>query len=256
MIITLLSNFKEDERLSMDNYRDLLCNNFRNNKKFKIKKFIPTKSNLFSSMRYSRYIEYPKIIKKIDSNLFHVVEDGYAHLIRSLDPKKSIISVFDLMPLIFWKKKFYMTKPPLFYLYSLSYLKFYKTIIACSENTKKDLINLCSIKEERIKKATKVLDDVGLLNRITHKPNELSGGQRQRVAIARALVNNPSIILADEPTANLDSHTGSALLDMMKELNEKKNITFVFSTHDQMIMDRAKRLVILKDGRINRDEVR
>jgi glycosyltransferase involved in cell wall biosynthesis len=152
MIVTFLSNFKEDKRLSMDNYRDLLCNNFRNNKKFKIKKFIPTKSNLFSSMRYSRYIEYPKIIKKIDSNLFHVVEDGYAHLIRSLEPKKSIISVFDLMPLIFWKRSFYMTKPPLFYLYSLNYLKFYKTIIACSENTKKDLINLCSIKEERIKK--------------------------------------------------------------------------------------------------------
>jgi glycosyltransferase involved in cell wall biosynthesis len=152
MIITLLSNFKEDERLSMDNYRDLLFNNFVNNKKFIIKKFIPCKSNLFNSIRYSRYIEYPRVIKKIHSNTFHIVEDGYAHLIKSLDPKKTVISIFDLIPLVFWKKNFYLTRPPLFYLYSLSYLKFFKTIIVCSENTKKDLVNLCNIKEEIIKK--------------------------------------------------------------------------------------------------------
>ena len=106
MIITLLSNFKEDARLSMDNYRDLLFNNYLNNNKFDIKKFIPAKSNFLNSIRYSRYIEYPEIIKKINSNIFHIVEDGYAHLIKSLDSRKAIISVFDLIPLVFWKKKF------------------------------------------------------------------------------------------------------------------------------------------------------
>ena len=97
----------------------------------------------------------------------------------------------------------------------------------------------------------------GFLFLLTTRPQQhRAGGQQQRVAVARAMVSRPDIILADEPTANLDSHTGSALLDMMKELNEKKNITFVFSTHDQMIMDRARRLVILKDGRIDREELR
>jgi glycosyltransferase involved in cell wall biosynthesis len=84
--------------------------------------------------------------------VFHIIEDGYAHLIRSLDPKKAIITIHDLIPLVFWKKNFYLTKPPLFYLYSLNYLKFFKTIIVVSDNTKKDLINLCGIKEESIKK--------------------------------------------------------------------------------------------------------
>ena len=145
MIITLLGNFKEDKRLSMDNYRDSLFSNFSSNKKFTIKKFIPKISNFFNSIRYSRYIEYPGVAKKIHSNVFHIIEDGYAHLIRSLDPKKSIITVHDLIPLVFWKKNFYLTKPPLFYLYSLSYLKFFKTIIVVSDNTKKDLINLIKI---------------------------------------------------------------------------------------------------------------
>ncbi len=110
--------------------------------------------------------------------------------------------------------------------------------------------------EERRERVYSILKDVGLSGRENRRPSELSGGQQQRVAVARAMVSRPDIILADEPTANLDSHTGSALLDMMKELNEKKNITFVFSTHDQMIMDRARRLVILKDGRIDREEIR
>jgi glycosyltransferase involved in cell wall biosynthesis len=151
MIITLLSNFKEDNRFSMDNYRNLLFDHFSSNKKFNINKFIPKKSNIFKSIRYARYIEYPKAVKKIHSDLFHVIEDGYAHLINSLNVNKTIISIFDLIPLVFWKKNFFLNKPPLFYLYSLSYLKHYKTIIVCSENTKKDLINLCNVKEERIK---------------------------------------------------------------------------------------------------------
>ncbi len=109
------------------------------------------------------------------------------------------------------------------------------------------------IRKERV---MAILKEVGLEGKENRRPAELSGGQQQRVAVARAMVSNPAIILADEPTANLDSNTGSALLDMMKELNEKKKITFVFSTHDQMIMDRAKRLVILKDGKLFKDEVR
>lgn len=110
--------------------------------------------------------------------------------------------------------------------------------------------------EERRERVYTMLKEVGLEGREHRRPAELSGGQQQRVAVARAMVSRPDIILADEPTANLDSHTGSALLDMMKELNEKKKITFVFSTHDHMIMERARRLVILKDGKVDQDEVR
>ncbi len=110
--------------------------------------------------------------------------------------------------------------------------------------------------QERRDRVFAMLKEVGLEGREHRRPAELSGGQQQRVAVARAMVSRPDIILADEPTANLDSHTGAALLDMMKELNEKNKITFVFSTHDHMIMERAKRLVILKDGKVDRDEVR
>jgi putative ABC transport system ATP-binding protein len=85
---------------------------------------------------------------------------------------------------------------------------------------------------------------------LKRRPNELSGGQQQRVAVARALVSRPKLILADEPTANLDSKTGSTLLDKMKEMNEKKGVTFLFSTHDPMVMDRADRLLILRDGQV------
>jgi putative ABC transport system ATP-binding protein len=82
----------------------------------------------------------------------------------------------------------------------------------------------------------------------------MSGGQQQRVAVARAIVNNPSVVLADEPTANLDSKTGSKLLDLMEKMNKEKNITFIFSSHDKQVIDRAKRLVILKDGMIEKDD--
>lgn len=110
--------------------------------------------------------------------------------------------------------------------------------------------------EERRDRVFSMLKEVGLEGKEHRRPTELSGGQQQRVAVARAMVSRPDIILADEPTANLDSHTGSALLDMMKELNERKKITFVFSTHDHMIMSRAKRLVFLKDGKIDHEEIR
>lgn len=110
--------------------------------------------------------------------------------------------------------------------------------------------------EERRSRVSDILKEVGMEGMEDRKPGQLSGGQQQRVAVARAMVSKPDIILADEPTANLDSSTGAALLDMMRELNERRGMTFVFSTHDSMIMERAKRLVLLKDGSIDRDEKR
>jgi putative ABC transport system ATP-binding protein len=103
------------------------------------------------------------------------------------------------------------------------------------------------------KRAEKLLDNVGLTEHIKHRPAELSGGQRQRVAIARALVTNPDIVLADEPTANLDSVTGEAILDAMRELNKKEQTTFIFSTHDANVLKYAKDVVKIRDGLIVKD---
>ncbi len=111
-------------------------------------------------------------------------------------------------------------------------------------------------KLERHQRVVDILEVVGLAGYIDRKPPQLSGGQQQRVAIARAMVSQPTIILADEPTANLDSKTGSELLDMMYQLNKRTGMTFVFSTHDQTVMDRAQRLIALKDGLIDNDNVR
>lgn len=94
----------------------------------------------------------------------------------------------------------------------------------------------------------KLIEEVGLKNYINHKPAELSGGQRQRVAIARALVTSPSIVFADEPTANLDSVTSESILELMSELNKKEKTTFIFSTHDPDVLKYAKRIVKIKDG--------
>jgi len=109
---------------------------------------------------------------------------------------------------------------------------------------------------ERKKRVDMLMHAVGLDGLGDRRPTELSGGQQQRVAVARAMVSKPSIILADEPTANLDSKTGADLLDMMKDLNEKQNMTFVFSTHDPKIMERAKRIIRLVDGCVVDDERR
>ena len=95
---------------------------------------------------------------------------------------------------------------------------------------------------------------VGLAGLETRFPSQLSGGQQQRVAVARAMITNPDIVLADEPTANLDSTAGSALIDLMHQLNQTTGRTFVFSTHDKMIMERAQRLILLKDGQIDQDQ--
>jgi len=108
--------------------------------------------------------------------------------------------------------------------------------------------------EERKKRLATIFEQVGLTGMEHRRPSELSGGQQQRVAVARAVAARPALVLADEPTANLDSETGTALLDMMRELNEEKGITFIFSTHDQRVMDRAKRLIVLRDGKIETDD--
>jgi putative ABC transport system ATP-binding protein len=109
---------------------------------------------------------------------------------------------------------------------------------------------------ERRKRAKAILDDVGLEGKYNRRPAELSGGQQQRVAVARSIVSNPSIVLADEPTANLDSKTGKGLLEMMKEMNEKRKVTFIFSTHDHMVMDYARRLIHIRDGLVVDDQVK
>ena len=109
---------------------------------------------------------------------------------------------------------------------------------------------------ERQKRAKKILDEVGLESMYDRRPAELSGGQQQRVAVARAIVSNPSIVLADEPTANLDSVTGMGLLEIMKQMNENKKVTFIFSTHDDMVMEYALRIVYLRDGLIADDQVK
>jgi putative ABC transport system ATP-binding protein len=103
---------------------------------------------------------------------------------------------------------------------------------------------------KRHPKARQVLDDVGLEGKYHRRPMELSGGQQQRVAVARAIVSDPAIVLADEPTANLDSKTGESLLELMLRMNRERQVTFIFSTHDEMVMAYARRLITLKDGQI------
>jgi putative ABC transport system ATP-binding protein len=109
---------------------------------------------------------------------------------------------------------------------------------------------------DRRQRAKTILDDVGLEDKYDRRPAELSGGQQQRVAVARAIVSSPSIVLADEPTANLDSKSGQDLLELMQEMNEKKKVTFIFSTHDHMVMDYARRLVKIRDGRVVDDQIK
>jgi len=113
-----------------------------------------------------------------------------------------------------------------------------------------------SDREERQTRVDTMLSEVGLAAMADRRPTELSGGQQQRVAIARALVKSPTLVLADEPTANLDSATASEIVDLMQSMNEKHGTTFIFSTHDPMVMERATRLVQLRDGLVESDERR
>ena len=108
-------------------------------------------------------------------------------------------------------------------------------------------------KSEREKRILTLLKEVGLEDKINSKPGELSGGQQQRVAVARALASKPKIILADEPTANLDSKSAANLLDIMAKLNQEERITFLFSTHDQRVIKKARRVITLVDGKIDSD---
>jgi putative ABC transport system ATP-binding protein len=107
---------------------------------------------------------------------------------------------------------------------------------------------------ERRRRVETLLEEVGLAGLSDRRPSELSGGQQQRVAVARALVKEPTLVLADEPTANLDSATALEVISLMKELNGRRGTTFIFSTHDRLVMDHARRLVRLRDGRIESDE--
>jgi putative ABC transport system ATP-binding protein len=118
-------------------------------------------------------------------------------------------------------------------------------------------LSLLGVPKKEIKERTaKVLKDVGLEGYAKRRPKEMSGGQQQRVAIARALVKKPALILADEPTANLDSTIGREILELMVALNESEGTTFIFSTHDQMVMDYARRLIRIRDGQIESDELK
>ncbi len=108
-------------------------------------------------------------------------------------------------------------------------------------------------KEQRLARTKKLLEDIGLSDKATAKPGELSGGQQQRVAVARALASRPQFVLADEPTANLDSASAANLLDIMEKLNRDEQMTFVFSTHDNRVIQRAKRVITLVDGKIAND---
>ncbi len=127
-------------------------------------------------------------------------------------------------------------------------------VLSASENIEYIMLLQGVAAAERQRRVKEMLALVGLEGLGERRPRHLSGGQQQRVAVARAMASNPDLILADEPTANLDSATGIALLDIMRDLNQNHGMTFVFSTHDQKIMDRAQRLIYLEDGQVVRDE--
>ena len=129
-------------------------------------------------------------------------------------------------------------------------------VLSAIENVEYVLLLQGTDQRERTERAERILREVGLEREMHRLPRELSGGQQQRVAVARAIVSEPGIVLADEPTANLDQKTGAALLDLMHDLNHRKGITFLFSTHDTMVMERSERLVYLTDGTISSDNKR
>ncbi len=129
-------------------------------------------------------------------------------------------------------------------------------VLSAAENVEYVMLLQGIPSRERRARAQAILDEVGLADKYNRRPSELSGGQQQRVAVARAIVSNPAIVLADEPTANLDSANGKGLLELMAHMNEEKDATFIFSTHDRMVMDFARRLIHLRDGSIVEDERR
>jgi len=127
-------------------------------------------------------------------------------------------------------------------------------VLTARENVEFVMLLQDQPKVKRDARTKELLDAVGLADRMDNRPAELSGGQQQRVAVARALAPKPSFILADEPTANLDSKSTSNLLDMMARLNSEENMTFIFSTHDQRVIDRARRVITIEDGKVLSDQ--
>jgi putative ABC transport system ATP-binding protein len=128
-------------------------------------------------------------------------------------------------------------------------------VLTAKENVGFVMLMQGKSKTERTKRTEELLKAVGLEKEMNKKPGQMSGGQQQRVAVARALASKPQFILADEPTANLDSASTKNLLDIMSKMNEEEGITFVFSTHDQRVIDRAKRVVTFEDGKLISDEI-
>ena len=123
-------------------------------------------------------------------------------------------------------------------------------VLSAFENVEYPLLRFRFDKKKRRERVSRYLELVGVQNFAKHRPNQLSGGQRQRVAIARALITRPSIVLADEPTANLDHRTGGNILELMRRINQEKGTTFIFSTHDPRVMEMAGRIIRISDGEI------
>jgi len=129
-------------------------------------------------------------------------------------------------------------------------------VLTAKENVEFIMLMQEREKSERDKRSSQLLSQVGLENEVERRPSQLSGGQQQRVAVARALASKPQFILADEPTANLDSTSTNNLLDIMLKLNQEEGITFIFSTHDQRVVDRARRVITLEDGKVLSDIIK
>ena len=127
-------------------------------------------------------------------------------------------------------------------------------VLTAKENVEFIMLMQGDSVKERKSRAEELLHAVGLSQQMDRRPGQLSGGQQQRVAVARALASKPQFVLADEPTANLDSSSTANLLDIMYELNQNENMTFIFSTHDQRVIDRAKRIITLEDGKVISDK--
>ena len=127
-------------------------------------------------------------------------------------------------------------------------------VLTAKENVEFIMLMQGDSVKERKSRAEELLHAVGLSQQMDRRPGQLSGGQQQRVAVARALASKPQFVLADEPTANLDSGSTANLLDIMYELNQNENMTFIFSTHDQRVIDRAKRIITLEDGKVISDK--
>ena len=123
-------------------------------------------------------------------------------------------------------------------------------VLSAYENIEYPLLLLGIAAKERRDRTMRMLDAVGLADKARHRPNQLSGGQRQRVAVARALVKGPAIVLADEPTANLDSQTGAAIIELMRRVQHELDTTFVFSTHDQQLISHAEDIFVIRDGQL------